>query len=219
MSIERPRILSVNVGIARPIESKAGRSAIDKRPVEHAVAINAPGGPGRSGVAGDEICDIDNHGGPDQAVYAYAREDLDRWQTELATPLPSGVFGENLTTVGMDVTGAEVGEQWRIGDLLLQVTVPRIPCRTFAVWLDQQGWVKTFTQRAVPGAYLKVLNPGEVAAGDEITVVRRPGHGVTMGLAFRAITLEPDLLPRLLDADDLPEADRARARNRLASAP
>lgn len=210
------KVLSVNVGVARPVEGKSGLSAIDKRPVDHPVAVSEPGR-AASGVAGDQICDKKHHGGPDQAVYAYAREDLDAWETELATPLPSGVFGENLTTLGVDVTGAEVGERWRIGpDLELQVTEPRIPCRVFAVWMEQQGWIKTFTQRAIPGAYLKVITPGSVGAGDEITVVHRPGHGVTIGMMFRAITTESELLPDLLAADDLSDDLRSWITARLA---
>ncbi|MBC6450080.1 MOSC domain-containing protein [Actinokineospora xionganensis] len=210
------KVLSVNLGVPRPIEGKSGISAIDKRPVDHPVAVREPE-PAAGGLAGDRICDKKNHGGPDQAVYAYAREDLDAWESELGVSLASGGFGENLTTLGVDVTGAEVGERWRVGpDLELQVTSPRIPCQVFAVWMERQGWVKTFTQRAIPGAYFKVITPGTVSAGDEITVVHRPGHGVTMGMTFRAITTEPELLPELLAADDLPEDLRAKITERLA---
>ncbi|HEX3811521.1 MAG TPA: MOSC domain-containing protein [Mycobacteriales bacterium] len=211
-------IESVNIGVASPIDAKSGFSAIDKRPVEVAVAVSAPGpkGLGGSGLAGDEICDKPNHGGDDQAVYAYAREDLDRWQADLGRPLRSGSFGENLTTTGVDVNGALVGERWRIGaELVLQVTVPRVPCRTFAVWLGEQGWVKTFTRRAIPGAYLRVVRPGEVRRGDSVVVEHRPDHDVSVGLVFRALTIEPELLPRLLVADDLPDEAKDRARRRL----
>ena len=213
--MDQARVRTVNVGKSFPIEAKAGgRSAIDKRPVDGPVAVTAPG-PGGSGLAGDEICDVKDHGGPDQAVYAYAREDLDRWAAELGRPLTDGRFGENLTTTGIDVTAAEIGEVWRVGDeLVLQVTTPRVPCRTFAVWLDEQGWTKTFTQRALPGAYLRVLHPGTVRAGDPIVVERRPGHGITIGLAFRATTLEPELLPRL-DIDDMPDEIREKVRRRV----
>ncbi|SDC16022.1 MOSC domain-containing protein [Actinokineospora iranica] len=216
--IEPPRVLSVNVGVPRPITAKTGVSAIDKRPVDDPVEVSAPAARGASGLLGDAICDAEHHGGPDQAVYAYAREDLDHWEAELGRTLTSGSFGENLTTRGLEVTGAVIGERWRIGDdLLLRVTVPRVPCRTFAVWLDRQGWVKTFTEAAAPGAYFKVLRPGAVRAGDPVEVVDRPAHGVTIGLAFRALTLEPDLLPRLLAADDLPEGIRAKAVRRLGA--
>jgi MOSC domain-containing protein YiiM len=204
-----PILESVNLGVVRAVTSKSGESGIDKRPAEHPVQVRAPGprgqaGAGGSGLIGDPVVDTDNHGGDDQAVYAYAREDLDAWQAELG-PLRAGMFGENLTTRGLDVTGARIGERWRIGaSLLLQITCPRIPCRTFAAWLDRRGWVKTFTQRALPGAYLRVVEPGEIRAGDPIAVEHRPDHDVTVGLVFRAVTLEPELLPRLLVAPELP---------------
>ena len=166
-------VLSVNVGTARPIASKSGTTGIDKRPVDARIAVVAPGpkGVGGSGLAGDTICDRENHGGDDQAVYVYAREDLDWWESTLDRPLASGVFGENLTTLGLDVTGARVGEQWRVGgDLVIAVTVPRIPCRTFAVWLAEEGWARTFNHAARPGAYLRVVVPGSVGPDDAITV-------------------------------------------------
>jgi MOSC domain-containing protein YiiM len=204
--VEGPgRILTVNVGQARPIASKSGRSGIDKRPVDGPVEVRAPGpkGVGGSGLAGDAIVDTRNHGGDDQAVYAYAREDLDWWEPRIDRQLANGSFGENLTTVGVDVTGARAGERWRIGErLLLQVTYPRLPCGTFAVWLDDHGWIKTFRAEARPGAYLRVLEPGPVAAGDRVTVEHRPAHDVTVGLMFRALTTEPELVERLAAAGD-----------------
>ena len=208
-------VQSVNVGRARPLDVKSGRSGIDKRPVAGVVRV-APPGAGGSGLAGDAICDTANHGGPDQAVYAYAREDLDGWQAELG-PLRSGGFGENLTTAGLDVTGAVLGEWWRVGDeLVLQVTAPRLPCRTFAAWLDRAGWVKTFTQRAAPGAYLRVLRPGAVRAGDPLVVTDRPDSPVTVGLSFRAITTEPELLPVLIGPPHVPDELREIALRRTA---
>jgi MOSC domain-containing protein YiiM len=209
-------VLSVNLGTVRSVSPKIARTAIDRRPVDGPVLVRAPGpAKGRSGLGGDELGSDVHHGGDDQAVYAYAREDLDAWQDELGQPLPAGVFGENLTTAGLDVTGALVGERWRIGDeLVLQVTVPRIPCTTFSTWIGVPGWIKTFTRRAVPGAYLKVVHPGTVKAGDTVTVTDRPDHDVTIGLVFRALTLESELLPRLLIADDLPDETKDIARRR-----
>ncbi|GAA3237047.1 MOSC domain-containing protein [Pseudonocardia petroleophila] len=195
---------SVNVGGVRPIAAKSGFTGIDKRPVAGPVRVREPDA-GGSGLSGDRICDVRHHGGPDQAVYAYAREDLDGW-AEVLGPLASGAFGENLTTRGVDVTGAVIGERWRVGaDLVLQVTVPRVPCRTFAAWLDRRGWVRTFTEAAVPGAYLRVVVPGEVRAGDAVEVVHRPGHGVTIGTTFRALLTSPELLPLLAGVDELPQ--------------
>ncbi len=198
-------VISVNVGVARPIGSKSGMSGIDKRPVTGPVAVAAPGpkGVGGSGLAGDAIVDMKNHGGDDQAVYVYAREDLDWWEPTVGRPIASGGFGENLTTLGLAVNGARAGEQWRIGrDLVLQVTDPRIPCGTFAVWLGDHGWVKKFRAEARPGAYCRVVTPGLVQAGDTIEIVHRPEHDVTVELMYRALTTEPELMPRLAAAGD-----------------
>lgn len=214
-----PYVLSVNVGSRVEFEQAAiGHTGIGKRPVHGPVDVQAPGprGTGGSGLAGDHISDMRNHGGNDQAVYAYSREELDGWSAELGRDLGPGLFGENLTTVGVDVSGALLGERWRIGSLLLQATRPRIPCRTFAGVMDEQGWVKRFTARGLPGTYFRVVEPGTVTAGDEITIEHRPDHDVTIALAFRALTLEAELLPRLAAAgDDLPEDMRRRVERRM----
>jgi MOSC domain-containing protein YiiM len=156
-----------------------------------------------------------HHGGVDQAVYAYAREDLDGWEPELGRPLRNGVFGENLTTLGLDVNNALIGERWRIGaDVVLEVSCPRIPCATFQGWLERDGWIKRFTRAARPGAYLRVIEPGDIRAADPVEIVHRPDHDVTVALVFRAVTLEPELLPRLLAAEALPLEEKELARKR-----
>jgi MOSC domain-containing protein YiiM len=208
-------VISVNVAVPRTVTG-IGRTGIDKRPADGPVGIVVPDD-GASGVAGDRIFENDVHGGVDQAVYAYAREDLDAWQDSLDRPLSNGTFGENLTTAGVDVTGALIGERWRIGTVELEVSSPRLPCNTFARWMDEPQWVKRFTARALPGAYLRVIGPGEVRAGDGVEVVHRPAHGLTIGATFRALTLEPDLLPRLVDVEELPAYMRERAARRIAS--
>jgi MOSC domain-containing protein YiiM len=216
-------VLTVNLAHPRPNVDKGSlRTGIDKRPTDDAITVRAPGpmhGGVGSGLFGDFIGDQQYHGGDDQAVYAYAREDLDTWERELQRDLSNGEFGENLTTERLDVTGARVGERWRVGTdgLVLEVSRPRIPCRTFATWLSIQGWVKTFTKAATPGAYLRVIETGTVRAGDSIEVVDRPDHDVTIGLVFRAMTLEPDLLPRVLEADALPDEIKDVARRRVRS--
>ncbi|MDQ2847585.1 MAG: MOSC domain-containing protein [Actinomycetota bacterium] len=212
MPLPTPLILSVNLGRAAPTEHSDRRvTGIDKRPTDRPVMVSAPGlkGVAGSGLAGDQVCDRRHHGGNDQAVYAYAREDLDRWQAELGKALPNGAFGENLTTSGVDLTVAVAGETWLVGtELLLQLTVPRIPCRTFAGFLGERGWVRRFTETARTGTYLRVLRPGQVRAGDTIEIVDRPDHGVTMQTTFRAMTTRPDLLPLLAVVDTLPEEAR-----------
>jgi MOSC domain-containing protein YiiM len=212
-------VLSVNVGRPRPNPWKRlTATGIDKQPVAGPVAVTAPGpkGTGAVGLAGDRAGDVGNHGGDDQAVYAYAREDLDRWERELGRTLASGSFGENLTTAGFDVNAALIGERWRIGSAVLEVSCPRIPCATFAGWLDERGWTRRFTRAAVPGPYLRVVEPGEITAGDPVTVIARPAHEVTVALSFKAFTTEPGLLPLLVDVAGLPAGDREAVRRRLA---
>jgi MOSC domain-containing protein YiiM len=169
-----------------------------------------------SGLVGDQIFDIKHHGGDEQAVYAYAREDYDWWERELGRTLPGGLFGENLTTVDVDVNGAVIGEKWRIGaDLVLEPTFGRIPCATFQAKMAEPRWVKTFAQRNRPGAYLRVVTPGDVRAGDRVEVVDRPGHGISIADAFRAYLSEPALIPELLARDGIPENLRAELAGRI----
>jgi MOSC domain-containing protein YiiM len=156
-----------------------------------------------SGLVGDFIGDGKHHGGDEQAVYAFQREDLNEWERRLGRELPNGLFGENLTTSGLEVNAARLGERWRVGhEVVLQVTSPRIPCSTFRGWMGEKGWAKTFTAAGRPGAYLSVITPGTLRAGDSIEVVHRPDHDVTISMAFRATTTERALLPRLLEAGD-----------------
>ena len=211
------RLLSVNAGRPKAVPYTGhaeGLTGIDKRPVAGPVRVAAPGpkGTGGSGVAGDTICELRHHGGDDQAVYAVAREDLDGWERELDRRLGNGSFGENLTTEGLDVSGAKIGERWRIGTgLVLEVTCGRIPCATFQGHLGEKGWVRRFTRKGEPGAYLRVIEPGEIRAGDLIEIVHRPDHEVTVALQFRAVTTERALLPKLLAAEAALHPESAEA--------
>ena len=214
------RILSVNLAVPELSTAKrVGITGINKKPVDHPVAVRAPGPRTtglHSGLVGDQIFDVEHHGGDDQAVYAYAREDYDWWQEQLGRDLPGGLFGDNLTTAGIDVTGAVIGEQWRVGDdLVLSPTFGRVPCATFQAKMGEPRWVKRFAQENRPGAYLRVVSPGMVQAGDRVEVVARPAHGVTIGRAFRAYLTEPDLLPELLAIDGLPDGLRTDLERRL----
>ncbi|MER6805066.1 MULTISPECIES: MOSC domain-containing protein [Streptomyces] len=208
------KLLSVNLGHPRAVpytDHPEGLTGIDKQPVDGPVRVAAPGtkGTGASGLAGDAVCETRHHGGDDQAVYAVAREDLDEWERTLGRPLRNGSFGENLTTAGIDVSRALIGERWAVGaEVVLEITSGRIPCRTFQGHMGEKGWVKRFTERGAPGAYLRVIRPGEVRAGDAVRIVHRPEHEVTVALQFRAITTERALLPRLLAAGEAlhPEA-------------
>jgi MOSC domain-containing protein YiiM len=220
------KLLSVNLGRPQPVpytDQRQGVTGIDKRPADGPVRVAAPGpkGVGGSGLAGDAVCELRHHGGDDQAVYAYAREDLDDWERELGRSLANGCFGENLTTNGLEVSGALIGERWRIGsEVVLEVTSGRIPCRTFQGHMGERGWVRRFTRKGATGAYLRVIEPGEIRAGDPIEIVHRPDHGVTATLEFRAVTTERELLPRLLAASEaLHPESLAAARKYVAQQP
>lgn len=198
-------VRSVNLGIAGPNPAGGKRpSGMLKTPTAGPVLLRDPGDKRRgdgSGVVGDFVGDRRHHGGTYQAVYAVAREELDHWAAEIGRELADGAFGENLTTLGLDVDDARLGEIWRIGATVrLQVTGPRIPCSTFATAMGERRWVKRFTARGRTGVYLSVLTPGEVRAGDEIVVEHRPTHGVTVPMSFRAWTTERHTLPDLLAA-------------------
>ena len=200
------RLDSVNIGRRRPNPYKdTGSTGIGKQPTLEPVHVRAPGpkttGLG-SGLVGDFIGDGKHHGGNDQAVYAFQREDLDDWERRLRRELPNGFFGENLTTLDLEINQARIGERWRVGEkVVLQVTAPRIPCATFRGWMGEKGWAKIFTAAGRPGAYLSVITPGTIRAGDPIEVIQRPDHDVSIGLVFRATTTERSLLPRLLAAE------------------
>jgi MOSC domain-containing protein YiiM len=210
-------VLSVNVGkiAAASWATPLGVTAIDKRPLTGRVAV------GPLGVAGDHQADTRDHGGVDQAVYAFAREDLDLWATRVGRDISNGMFGENLTTLGIDLNEAVIGERWRVGSAVLEVASVRIPCNVFKGWMDVNrveaaGWVKRFTAEGRPGPYLRVVESGEIGAGDLIDVVDRPGHDVTIGLLFRALTTERGLIARLLVATALPEQIRRDAERYVA---
>ena len=212
------QVVSVNVGQPREFAwAGIGRTSIDKHPVIGMVPVGA------LGLEGDQVSDTKHHGGIDQAVYAFAREDLDRWAEWLGRPISDGQFGENLTTTGIDVNEAEVGEQWEIGTAVFEVASVRIPCNDFKNWMghtgyDDTAWVKRFTTEGRPGPYLRVVREGVVQAGDEIRVGHRPGHGVTVSTMFAALTTRHELLPELLRVDGLVEEARLRAERYVARA-
>lgn len=186
------------------------RTAIDKRPVEGPVRVDL------EGLAGDYVCDTANHGGPFKAVYAYDAAEADRWEQELGRALPFGWFGENLRIAGMPVTDAVIGERWRIGsDTELEVTGPRTPCGTFGMWAKEPRWVKRFADRGDTGAYLSVVATGSIRAGDEVTRVFVPDHGVTVRDLFTG--RDPGRLAGLLEQqNNLSPSVAEKARKRLA---
>jgi MOSC domain-containing protein YiiM len=200
-----PHVVAVNVGRSAPL-------TIGDRVVRSGIAKSAATGPvavGSTGLAGDEQADRVNHGGPYKAAYAYAREDAAWWEQQIGRPLHPGAFGENLTLAGVDVTGARIGERWRIGSAELEVSGPRVPCSKLASRMGDPRFQRRFVLAGRPGAYLAVVAPGTVQAGDAVAVVHQPDHDVTVGLVFeialrdraRLAELDParvDMNPELL---------------------
>ena len=211
-------IRSVNVGTPRARAwAGIGRTAIEKHPVTGPVRVAT------LGIEGDQVADTVHHGGIDQAVYAFAREDLDEWAEQLGAPIADGMFGENLTTSGIDVNEALVGERWRVGSVLLEVSSVRIPCNDFKGWMgetgfDNTGWVKRFAAAGRPGPYLRVVEEGAFQAGDALVVEHTPTHGVTVSTMFRALTTDRSLLPELLKVDGLVAEARRAVEKYVASA-
>ena len=203
-------VLSVNVGAVAPFRAgRAHRSAIVKSPVEGAVVVRGVN------LAGDDQADRRVHGGPDQAVYAYARESYAWWEGELGRELAPGIFGENLTLEGVDVDNALVGERWAIGTSVLEVSSPRTPCFKLAARMEDPKFVKRFAQARRPGAYLRIVQEGELQAGDEVRVVGRPDHDVTVALVNDAKLHDPGLAARIVAAPELPARWREWALARI----
>jgi len=193
-------VTSVNVGCVAQLETPRGAvpSAIVKRPVHGRVrfeGVNA---------AGDDQADRSVHGGVDRAVYAYAAEDYAWWETELGRALDPGTFGENLTTTGIDVNQAVIGERWEIGDAELEVSSPRVPCFKLAARMGDPRFVATFGRARRPGPYLRIARPGSIAAGDRIRVVSRPSHGIRVVDFLTIYLFERDRLRELLAAPEIP---------------
>jgi len=203
MSTSTPaKVLSVNVGTPRAFDyhGRQAKSAIWKSPVAGRVAARGVN------LAGDDQADREAHGGPDKAVYAYAIEDVRWWEKEVGRALEYGAFGENLTRQGLDVNAALIGERWRIGSTVLEVSEPRIPCWRLGVRMNDKLFPRRFTQASRPGAYLRIVVEGELGAGDEIRIVERPDHDVTVRDVFRIYTRDEDEAERLLAVRELSES-------------
>ena len=198
-------VISVNVGRAKLVgfeTTSLPETAIEKRPVDGPVRITS------HGVEGNDVGDKLNHGDEFMRVYAYATEDYRWWEAELGATLAPGHFAEQLTTEGIDLNAALVGEVWRVGSAVLQIAHVRTPCLTFKGWMGHTGhdptaWVRRFALAGRPGPYFRVLEEGVVTAGDPIVVLSRPDHDVSVATMFRALLTEPRLLPRLREVEGL----------------
>ncbi len=205
--MEQMRILSVNTGQAEPLQvgGEAQLTGINKRPARSSVHVS------ELGLADDAICDSDHHGGPDQAVYVYSANDYVWWSQALNREIPYGTFGDNLTIAEFP-DDLNAGDRLLVGDLILEATAPRIPCRTLAAKMQDSSFGLRFREAERPGVYFRVLNAGDVAAGDPVTLVEMPGESVSMLEIFRAwyqLQPPPALLQRIMAA---PVAERAQAK-------
>lgn len=208
------KVVSVNAGRAElmKIGARTISTGIRKLPVER-------GHVGTLGLAGDVVADEENHGGPDQALYLYSSEDYAWWGGQLGAVPQAGTFGENLTLSSFGPDEVRIGDRYRVGPVLLEVTSPRIPCSTFATRMGEPNWVKRFAAGRRPGLYVRVLDSGEVAAGDP---VERLGggedHPTVVELMDAWYDPEPEakLIARLLAAPvavrDRPSLEKKLAR-------
>ncbi len=208
-------VLSVNVGTSTSQAGTVLPTGMVKEPVDH-IDVSDPGpkrrgtgGAGYSGVEGDFIGNGRHHGGAQQAVYAMAREELDHWSRELGRDLPDGMFGENVTTVGLDVDAAEYADVWTVGTAVLSVSAPRVPCATFARRMGERAWVRRFAERGRAGTYFTVVEPGTIRAGDEISIARS-GSGLRITTLLRAWMGDVEQMETLLAYDRLDEESRRR---------
>jgi MOSC domain-containing protein YiiM len=211
MATIEAKVLSVNVGTAREFDynGRRAKSAIWKSPVAGRIAARGVN------LDGDDQADRKAHGGPDKAVYAYAIEDALWWKEKLGRSLQYGEFGENLTTEGIAVNDALVGERWAIGTAVFEVSEPRIPCWRLGVRMNDPGFVRRFTEGLRPGTYLRLIVEGEVGAGDEIRVLERPDHDLTIRDIFRIYTRDRGEVERLLAVPRISESWRGWAQRFL----
>ena len=208
------KIVSINVGTPREFEYKGrtAKSAIWKSPVEGRVVAKG------INLAGDDQADRQAHGGFDKAVYAYALEDKRWWEEQIGRTLEHGEFGENLTTQGIDVNDAVVGERWKIGSTVLEISEPRIPCWRLGVRMNDKTFPKKFTQALRPGPYLRIIEEGELGVGDEITVIDKPAHGLTVRDVFRIYTKDHAEVARIAETEKMSEAWKNWANKELNKA-
>ncbi len=195
------RLISVNVGLPQVVDTgrRPVETAIWKYPVEGRVKVRGVN------LEGDRQADLTVHGGENKAVYAYAIEETRLWEEELGRELGAGAFGENLTTEGVDVSGAVLGERWRVGTTLLEVVQPRLPCFKLSLKMEDPAFLKTFARASRPGAYLKIIEEGDLGAGDaiEVDLAGRPDHGVSVRLVSDAMLVDHSLIPRAKEAPQL----------------
>ena len=205
-------LLAVSVGRPREFDfhGKPAKSSIWKSPVSVRVAVRGVN------LAGDDQADRQAHGGPDKAVYAYASEDARWWESRENRSFGYAAFGENLTTEGIEVNDALVGERWAVGSAVFEISEPRVPCWRLGVRMNDPGFIRRFTEALRPGAYMRIVTEGDVGAGDAIEVVSKPDHDVSVRDVFRIYTRDRDECGRLIEVPQMSEAWKRWARDTLA---
>lgn len=208
------QLLSVNVATPRSTmwQGHAVTSAIWKSPIAGPLAVTGVN------IAGDDQADRQAHGGPDKAVYAYSASDYAFWREHFGVHVEAGLFGENLTIDGIDVSHARVGERWQVGSVLLEVSQPRIPCYKLGMRLQDTQFPRRFAAAERPGAYLRILGEGTLESGNSVRVVHRPDHEVDVAFVARAYHTDRSLLPRLLEIAELSQSWRDWAERMLSAA-
>ncbi|NNC66852.1 MAG: MOSC domain-containing protein [Gammaproteobacteria bacterium] len=199
MTIPNAKVLSVNVGTPREFEYKNrnAKSAIWKSPVTGRIAARGVN------LDGDDQADRVAHGGYNKAVYAYAIEDIAWWEQQVGQTIHYGVFGENVTTHGISVNEALVGERWEVGTTILEVSEPRIPCWRLGVRMEDKTFPRQFTQALRPGSYLRIIVEGDIGANDEINVIAKPDHDLSVRDVFRIFTHNREEFARILEVEQM----------------
>ena len=167
-------LLSINIGQPRPIPGKSAQTGIYKLPADGDVTVT------REGLEGDAILDRRHHGGKDQAVYLYFKDDYDWWSKELGTELAPGTFGDNLTIGGVDGRSVAIGDHFIIDEVVLEVTSHRTPCMVFAARMGDPKFARRFDQAGRPGAYCRVIKPGAFHAGEPVRLEPFAGERITV---------------------------------------
>jgi MOSC domain-containing protein YiiM len=204
-------ILSINVGRPRTVawHGRQVTSAIWKRPVRGPVLVDGVN------LAGDAQADRRVHGGTDKAVYAYASEDY-AWWAAVTGPIDPGTFGENLTTNGIDLAEAHIGDRWRVGSAVLEISQPRMPCFKLGIRMGDDDFPARFEAAGRPGAYLRIVSRGLIDVGDSIEIEPARSPAVAIGdLVDDAVT--DDVLRLVVEDARVPRSWRRAATRRLAS--
>ena len=200
------KLISVNAGLPRAVlwQDSPVLTGIFKEPVAGPVMLRT------LNLDGDRQADLSVHGGASKAAYAYPAEHYDYWRRELPEmDLPWGMFGENFTTEGLSEKETNIGDQFEIGDAIVMVTEPRLPCYKLGIKFERSDILRKFLASRLSGFYFAVIKEGIVQAGDQIKRLSRDSHSVTVDDIVRLYAFEKSdakTMQRALQVDALPES-------------